>query len=105
MRHGKKIDSTVPVCMTTGDINGDCRADIVTSYTTGTWYRDSATGGWKKITSAATLLTAGDIENDGRDDLIGVWGGTLWVNYLKTNLWQQIATSAPKWITTGMIKP
>jgi hypothetical protein len=91
----------IPLWITTADMTGSGRADIVGSYSTGTWYRDSATGGWKKITIPASQLTSGDIDNDGRDDLIGVWSDGLWVRYGATGLWQKITSSKPIWITTG----
>jgi hypothetical protein len=37
----KKIDAAIPVWITTGDMTGDKRADIIGSYTSGTWYRNS----------------------------------------------------------------
>jgi hypothetical protein len=96
-----KIDAAIPLWTTTADMTGSGRADIVGSYSTGTWYRDSATGAWKKITIPASQLTSGDIDNDGRDDLIGIWSDGVWVRYGATGQWQKITSSKPTWITTG----
>jgi len=82
-------------------MTGDNRADIVGSYSSGTWYRNSANGAWTKITTPAEQLAAGDIDGDGRDDLVGIWSNAVWVKYGATGQWQQITASKPKWITTG----
>jgi hypothetical protein len=99
----KKIDAGIPLYITTGDMNGDNRADIIGSYSYSysTWYRNSTTGGWLKITTPAAQLAAGDLDGDGRDDLAGIWSNSVYVRYGATGQWQQISTSKPKWITTG----
>jgi hypothetical protein len=84
-------------------MTGSGRADIVGSYSTGTWYRNSATGAWTKITTPAEQLTSGDIDGDGREDLIGIWSNSVYVRYGATGKWQQIAASKPRWITTGRL--
>lgn len=96
----QKIDASIPIWMTAGDMTGSGRSDIVGSYTTGTWFRNSATGAWTKITNSAEQLVAGDIDN--RDDLTGIWSNAIWVRYGATGQWQ-IASSKPKWITTGRV--
>ena len=84
-------------------MTGSGRADIVGSYTSGTYYRNSATGAWMKITTPAEQLASGDIDGDGRDDLIGIWSNSVYVHYGATGKWQQIATTKPRWITTGRL--
>ena len=84
-------------------MNGDNRADIVVSKTDGTWYRNSDTGAWTKISTPAEQLAVGDIDGDGRDDLIGIWSNNLSILYGATGQWQQIETSKPIWITTGRV--
>ena len=98
-----KIDPTIPIWITAGDITGDNRADIIGSYGSGTWYRNSATGGWYKMTSPAEQLASGDLDGDGKDDLVGVWSTGLWVRYSTTGQWYQISNSKPTWIATGKI--
>jgi len=98
-----KIDKTIPIWITAGDMSGDKRADIVGSYNTGTWYRDSVSKTWKIITTPAEQLASGDIDGDGRDDLTGVWSSGVYVRYGATGQWQQISSSRPKWITTGRL--
>jgi hypothetical protein len=99
----KKIDAGIPLWITTADMTGSGRADIVGSYSTGTYYRNSTTGAWTKITTPAEQLTSGDIDGDGRDDLIGIWSNSVYVRYGATGKWQQIATSKPRWITRGRL--
>jgi hypothetical protein len=99
----QKIDPTIPVWITTGDMTGNGRADIIGSYASGTWYRNSATGAWVKITIPADQLAAGDIDGDGREDLIGVWSSGVWVRYGATGQWLQITSSKPKWIIAGRV--
>jgi hypothetical protein len=84
-------------------MTGDNRADIIGSYSTGTWYRNSANGTWTKITTPAEQLASGDMDGDGRDDLIGIWSDGVYVRYSATGEWQRITTSKPKWIATGRI--
>jgi len=97
----EKIDASVPTWVTAGDMNGDNLADIIGSYSSGTWYRNSANGGWVKITSSAMKLASGDLNGDGRDDLVGIWADGVWVRYAVTNQWQKIASSRPYWITAS----
>jgi hypothetical protein len=87
--------------MTVGDITGDHRADIIGSYSSGTWYRNSNTGAWIKLTTPALQLASGDIDGDGRDDLIGTWSSGVYVRYGATGQWQLITASRPVWIAAG----
>ncbi len=99
----QQIFSGIPLCIAAGDMTGDNRADIITSFTQGTFYLDMSVPAAAQITSTAEKLTLGDIDGDGRDDLVGVWSTGVWVRYGASGQWQQITTSKPKWIATGNI--
>ena len=100
----RQIESYLPIYwITTGNMAGDSRADIIGSYTNGTWYWNSATDVWSKITVPAEQVAAGDIDGDGRDDLVGVWPSGVWIKYSATGLWRKISATRPQWITTGRI--
>jgi hypothetical protein len=45
-----------------GDVTGDKRADVVSSWPSGLWYQNGATLGWIKVYSIApSKLAVGDI--------------------------------------------
>jgi len=97
----QKIDPGIPIWITVGDMTGDGRADIIGSYSSGTYYRNSITKTWTKLTTPAEQLASGDLDNDGKDDLVGIWSGHVYVRYTATGSWQMISSSKPRWITTG----
>ncbi len=97
------LNDVIGTWKTAGDMTGDSLSDIVASYSTGTWYRNSATGAWKMITTPAEQLAAGDIDGGGRDDLIGIWSDGVWLCDGATGGWQRITSSRPRWITTGRL--
>ena len=75
--------------------------DILGTWSSGVWYRNSETGIWVKITSPTNLVAAGDIDGDGIDDVIGVWNSGLWVKYSATGGWAKLASSLPAQIASG----
>jgi hypothetical protein len=85
-------------------MNGDGRVDIVGSWPSGVYYRDSISGSWVFMSTAADLITVGDMDVDGKDDLIGVWssGSTgLWVKYSSTAVWKRLSKPLPADIASG----
>ena len=83
--------------MTTGDTNGDGRADLVGTWDgQGVYYKDSISGAWTLIATPADQITAGDFDGDGKADLAGIWAGQagVWVKYSQTQTWAYLGTSA-----------
>jgi hypothetical protein len=75
--------------------------DIMGSWPSGVWYRNSETGLWVKITTPANSLAAGDIDADGIDDVIGVWNSGLWIKYSSSGSWAKLTSSLPDDIASG----
>jgi hypothetical protein len=83
-------------------MNGDGRDDVVGTWTgSGVWYRDSLSGSWVLLSSAADMVAVGDIDGDGTNDLIGTWSSGLWVLYSSTGSWDKISTALPEDIAAG----
>jgi hypothetical protein len=81
--------------MTSGDMNGDGRDDLVGSWTSGVYYKDSIDGGWIKMAPPGDVIAAGDLDGDGTDDLL--WskaGDGVWVKHSSTASWTRL-TPAP----------
>ena len=77
--------------------------DLLGTWSTqGVYFRNSDTGAWTKLGSAATMITAGDLDGDGVDDLIGIWPtqGGVWIKYSKTSAWSKLSSTAD-WIAVG----
>jgi len=77
--------------------------DLLGTYSTqGTYYRNSNSGYWEKLGTAASQIAAGDVDGDGIDDLLGIWSGQggVWVRYSTDGTWAQLGTTAD-WITAG----
>jgi hypothetical protein len=67
----------------------------------GIYYRNSDSGAWNYLSSAASQITAGDFDGDGIGDLVGVWQGSgTWVRYSSTGGWV-ILSSVADWIAAG----
>jgi hypothetical protein len=69
----------------------------------GVYYRNSETGRWIKLASAANLITAGDLDGDTKDDPIcifpspaGVWAGSS-----STGKWTKLSSSSARHIASG----
>ena len=100
----KQIDSVTPIrWITTGNMIGGNRADIIGSYIGSTWYWDSEIDEWYDITTWAEQVAAGDMDGDGLDDLVGVWSSNIKIMYSKSGTEQQISSTKPVWITTGRV--
>jgi hypothetical protein len=72
--------------------------DLIGVWNSGIWYRNSLTGYWVGMSTAANPIAAGDLDGDSIDDLIGVWASGLWVKYSATGAWAKL--SAPPLPTT-----
>jgi hypothetical protein len=105
----KKISNNVQVnYITTGDINGDNKIDVVGSWTTlGTWYFNPTSNVWTRLHSVpAEKLAAGDFDGDTLDDLTGVWLSPtgVWFRYSNTGTWERIHQTPATWITAGRMR-
>jgi hypothetical protein len=71
------------------------KKDLIGSWANqGVYYRNSDTGAWTYITTAASQLASGDIDGDGMDDLVATWPGSgLWVRYTGSGQWTRISAS------------
>jgi hypothetical protein len=97
----KLCNPPLPIDVACGDMNGDGRDDLIGSWPSGTFYRDSIGGSWTYVTSQADVLAAGDIDGDGIDDLIGVWSTGLWAKFSSTNSWKRLDWHIPTDISCG----
>jgi hypothetical protein len=83
------------ICFDLGDINKDGKADIVGSWTFGTWWKNTATGVWAKLsTMSPTYLAAGDFDGDGYCDMVGLYPtlASLWIyRFNGSPEWKQIS--------------
>jgi hypothetical protein len=77
-------------------MNGDGRDDILGTWPSGVWYRNSITESWVKMSSSANMVAAGDVDGDGKADLIGTWSTGLWVKNSSTSSWTKISVQLPK---------
>lgn len=92
-----------PVWITAGDLTNDGRDDIICTWSDkGTYYRDSSTEIWVRLSSPAKQLAAGNIGGQ-REDLSGVWNDGLWVRYSADNTWEKLDSAIPVCMTTGDI--
>jgi hypothetical protein len=88
--------------MTSGDMNGNGRDDIVGNWTSGVYYKDSLGGGWVKMAPPADLISAGDLDGDGTEDLL--WskaGDGVWVKHSSTGKWIKLIGMVPVDIASG----
>jgi hypothetical protein len=77
------------------------RTDLLGSWTSGVYSRNTSTGEWTYLTTSASQIAAGDLDADGIDDVVGVWPSSgIWVKYSSTGNWEYL-TSAPSWIAVG----
>jgi hypothetical protein len=73
------------------------RADLIGSWAgQGVMRRNSDTGAWDKLASAADSISAGDLDGDGLDDLLGNWSaqGGVWTKSSSSGVWAKLAAAA-----------
>jgi hypothetical protein len=77
--------------------------DILGTWASGVWFRDSEADLWVNLSSQAGPIAAGDLDGDGIADLIGVWSGSgVWVRYSATGGWAKLSSPPlPVDITCG----
>ncbi len=78
-------------------MNGDGREELLATYDgQGILCRDSLTGNWTMIATAATQVTSGDLDGDNMDDLIGIWPSQsgVWSRNSKTGFRALLSSSA-----------
>jgi hypothetical protein len=84
-------------CITHGGI-----VDILGTWSTGVWIRNSETGAWVDVAIPALLVDAAELDADGiADDIIGVWNSGLWVKYSATGTWAKLSAAPPTDIAVG----
>jgi len=67
----------------------------------GVYTRNSDSGAWNYIASAAAQVATGDLDGDGTEDIVGLWQGSgVWVRFFSAGAWVNLA-SAADWIAAG----
>lgn len=86
---------SMPTIITTGDLDGDEKNDLVGRWSDGVWVKYSSTKSWSRIASPAITIAVGDMNADGREDLVGVWTGqgTYYRNSV-TGSWVKLGSPA-----------
>jgi agmatine/peptidylarginine deiminase len=82
------------ICFDLGDINNDGYADIVGSWTFGTWWKNTANGVWTKLSNMSpTYLACGDFDGDGYEDIVGLYPtlSSLWIYKYNGSVWTRIS--------------
>jgi PKD repeat protein len=82
------------ICFDLGDINHDEKADIVGSWTFGTWWKNTATGVWTKLSNLSpSYLAVGDFDGDGYGDIVGLYPtlASLWIYKYNGATWTRIS--------------
>jgi hypothetical protein len=83
-----------------GDINHDGKDDLVGSFTTGLWVRDTETKTWQRLSlQIAEKLVCGDFNGDGCPDILAVFAADIWIRYSQTGVWEKQAMNRPNLIT------
>ena len=87
-------------------MSGDGRVDVLGTWPSGVWYRNSLTGSWVVMsTASASLIAAGDMDDDSTDDLIGVWTSGVWVKKSSTMGWVKIPSATlPRDVDAGLYR-
>jgi hypothetical protein len=79
-----------------GDLNGDGKADVFTTWG-GKWHVSfSGTGNWQVINTSSVEVSdilLGDFNGDGKADVFTTWGGQWHVSFSGTSDWKVINTS------------
>jgi hypothetical protein len=86
----------VPKSVTTGDVTGDGRDEIIVSFDDGIWYWDVTAQQWTQMTSYVTDgdIAAGDFNSDGFTDVASIWPSGLWYQDGANLAWTKIPVDA-----------
>jgi hypothetical protein len=96
IKEGSEVISTqVPFSVIGG-------SDLLGTWPSGTWYRNSDTGNWIKLGPSGELVSAGDLDGDGTDDLLwSKMGDGVWVNRSSWMSWTRYTPAAAGDLTSG----
>jgi hypothetical protein len=79
------------ICFDLGDLNKDGKADILGSWTFGTWWKNTASSTWEKLSNMSpSYLASGDFDGDGADDMVGLYPSL-------NSLWIYSRNGSPQW--------
>lgn len=82
-----RLDPKPAIQLTSGNVVGDPKEDLIGWWDIGIFFRDGSDGSWTKIndanSQALVWITAGDFNGDGVDDFMGSWNddntkGVFW---------------------------
>jgi hypothetical protein len=86
-------------------MNGDGRDDVLGSWPSGIFYKDTIGGNWVQMSSSPTdQIATGILDGDNKSDLIGTWSSGLWIKYSVSAIWEKLGSSPPKDIDAGIFR-
>jgi hypothetical protein len=89
--------------LTAGDVTGDGRSEIISTWSNGIWYWDASESKWTKMAASTPTgdIAAGDFTGDGSADVASIWGNGLWYQDGATLDWTKVSDTAPTQLTVG----